>query len=197
MVVYWCTEHNDKCRTVPHSMPLSQVCSVYITFRCIYLYGWNLKNIISLTVRFPSIKLSAISRCKQFTWTDMWYIWLYLYGTKTTKLFIPMTTSTVLCQPKVFSILPTKKLKALQNWSCAIVCENLSKSQVKVLHNTHGCIDTWYIWHLGKIRQLNSPTAVPHETINLYREKFIEQFVPITTRHSHLNPVPLIKGKHS
>lgn len=68
MIVYWCTKHN-KCHTVPHSMPLSQVCSVYITFRCIYLYGWNLKNIISLTVRFPSIKLSAISRCKQFTWT--------------------------------------------------------------------------------------------------------------------------------
>jgi len=39
--------------------------------------------------------------------------------------------------------------------------------------------DTFDIWE--KICQLNSPMAVPHETIYLYREKFIKQFVSITT----------------
>lgn len=164
----------------------------------VHLLIWmKLKNIISLTVRFPLIKLSAISRCKQFTWTDMWYIWLYLYGTKTTKLFIPMTTSTVLCQPKVFQSCRQRNSKhcKIGHAQSRVKIYLKVKSKYCIMHI--GCIDTWYIWHLGKIRQLNSPTAVPHETINLYREKFIEQFVPITTRHSHLNPVPLIKGKRS
>ena len=177
-------------------MPLSQVCSVYITFRCIYLYGWNLKNIISLTVRFPSIKLSAISRCKQFTWTCDTFDFTYTEQKLPSCSFLWRHQQSYASQ-KFFQSCRQRNSKhcKIGHAQSRVKIYLKVKSKYCIMHI--GCIDTWYIWHLGKIRQLNSPTAVPHETINLYREKFIEQFVPITTRHSHLNPVPLIKGKRS